>query len=164
MTPPPVESPCYHHPADTVPINGRLDKVEGTTYAVSMPSRNRGNLRAQRARRRFRAKLIRSHWFLNNGPCKKCGSSLNLQLDHIIPVGKYHDNSKIWEWTLIRRTHELSQCQILCKSCHSIKTRQENIESGKRFIKHGRARYRAGCKCQVCKDSAAKHKREQRLR
>lgn len=52
--------------------------------------------------------------------CVKCQSKENLELDHIIPEDKEHH--AIWSWSEVRRTKELTKCQVLCKICHRLKT------------------------------------------
>ena len=52
--------------------------------------------------------------------CVKCGTTKNLQFDHIDPKTKcFNVNPQdSWEKTL----HELYKCQLLCGSCHLEKT------------------------------------------
>jgi 5-methylcytosine-specific restriction endonuclease McrA len=124
--------------------------------------RNKELHKACKKRYAVKVKLRRIEWFKENGPCCKCGSWENLELDHKIPVkrGDKWDNKQIWFWSLQRRLKELSLCQILCRPCHRKKT-----SSDFRTYRHGRNEYeRQGCRCRICKDAMAKHKREQRAR
>ena len=59
-------------------------------------------------------------WILANGPCKKCGSADELEVDHIDPSKKVSHN--IWSWAKKRRLSELAKCQVLCHDCHAEKT------------------------------------------
>lgn len=61
-------------------------------------------------------------WFTDK-QCAVCGSSENLELDHINPFLKV--SHKIWSWRIERRDEELAKCQVLCKSCHQIKTKTD---------------------------------------
>lgn len=62
----------------------------------------------------------RSKWLAANGPCKRCGSWLELTIDHIDPTKKV--SHKVWSWSEERRLVELAKCQILCEDCHKGKT------------------------------------------
>lgn len=64
----------------------------------------------------------RKDWFDANGPCVLCGSSDDLELDHIDESTKVTHN--IWSWSEKRRADELVKCQVLCKICHLEKTKQ----------------------------------------
>jgi 5-methylcytosine-specific restriction endonuclease McrA len=55
--------------------------------------------------------------------CAACGSSEDLELDHIDPSGKV--SARIWSWASERRNLELAKCQPLCHGCHKAKTRRE---------------------------------------
>lgn len=74
----------------------------------------------QRRYVRYWIKLRRTQWFAAHGPCKQCGSSEKLELDHIDPSRKRNHN--IWSWSDKRRTEELAKCQVLCRLCHRAKT------------------------------------------
>jgi 5-methylcytosine-specific restriction endonuclease McrA len=74
---------------------------------------------------------IKRLWFEANGPCVKCGSSANLEIDHILPITKDRLVSNewgIWRAPSVLRDIELAKCQVLCKSCHQVKTIAENIK------------------------------------
>lgn len=61
-------------------------------------------------------------WFLEQGSCVQCGSSENLEVDHIDPTKKVTHN--IWSWSDKRRQEELEKCQVLCYECHLAKTQE----------------------------------------
>lgn len=74
------------------------------------------------------------------GKCVKCGSTENLEFDHINPIEK---NFTIT--TRIRQniSEEIKKCQLLCRSCHRDKTGRTT---------HGKRRmYQNGCRCEACK-------------
>ena len=52
--------------------------------------------------------------------CERCGSSEDLQLDHVDPDKKI--SHRIWSWSEERREEEIAKCQVLCKPCHRSKT------------------------------------------
>jgi len=58
----------------------------------------------------------RKEWFINNGPCIKCGSYNNLCIHHQDPTTKI--SHKIWSWAKERREKELKKCVVLCEYCH----------------------------------------------
>ena len=62
----------------------------------------------------------RQEWFDQNGPCVKCESWDNLEVDHIDPSQKV--TSVVWSWSEKRRNEELAKCQVLCENCHHEKT------------------------------------------
>jgi len=79
-------------------------------------------------------KRIRTHrterraaWIAENGPCAQCGSTEQLEVDHIDPALKdvrlkRHHSARLWDWTESKRLAELANCQVLCKRCHKIKS------------------------------------------
>lgn len=58
--------------------------------------------------------------YFKDKKCAKCGSTKDLQLDHINPETKI--TNRIWSWSKNRREEELKKCQVLCKKCHKEKT------------------------------------------
>ena len=84
----------------------------------------------------------RRHKWFSDKSCVRCGSQSDLELDHIDPSTKV--THAIWSWSEIRRNIEISKCQVLCNSCHKIKTNQDrNIITG-----HGTEHdYKLGCRC-----------------
>jgi hypothetical protein len=65
-------------------------------------------------------KARRDAYLSANGPCVKCGSAEDLEIDHIDPSQKV--THRIWSWRKERRDVELAKCQIICKECHKRKT------------------------------------------
>ena len=92
----------------------------------------------------------RKEFFLDKR-CAKCGSDIDLELDHIDPSTKV--SHAIWSWSKRRRDEELLKCQVLCNRCHKAKTSASHIERRE----HGtKAMYdNGGCRCNHCKRSNA---------
>jgi 5-methylcytosine-specific restriction endonuclease McrA len=67
----------------------------------------------------------RQAWIDENGPCKHCGSTEKLEVDHINPRFKKLNPHGIWSLCEAKRKKELAKCQVLCKSCHLVKTLAE---------------------------------------
>jgi hypothetical protein len=67
----------------------------------------------------------RQAWIDENGPCQKCGSRENLEIDHIDPRTKERNVAHLWTYRQEIRDKELSKCQVLCRTCHFEKTRSE---------------------------------------
>lgn len=82
--------------------------------------------------------------FFAGKSCVECGSTEQLELDHIDPAQKV--THRIWSWSAKRRNEELAKCQILCSDCHSDKTINES-----QTARCGDASmYRRGCRCESC--------------
>jgi hypothetical protein len=97
-------------------------------------------------------KARRDAWFEEHGPCIKCGSWKDLELDHKDRTTKV--DHKVWSWSQQRRDEELAKCQVLCKSCHITKT----ISELQRPIRHGsvRAYTNKKCRCIICVEAHGK--------
>ena len=67
----------------------------------------------------------RSEWLSNRGSCVKCGSSENLEIDHIDPRTKSRRIQDVWGLSAKNREAELAKCQILCRTCHIKKSAKE---------------------------------------
>ena len=92
----------------------------------------------------------RLYWIGKNGPCKVCGGSEDLEVDHVNPCDKSMNPSQIWSMCEGKRTEELSKCQVLCKKCHRKKTLNEMKKT-----KHGKLwmYQKYGCRCSLCRDA-----------
>lgn len=80
------------------------------------------------------------------GCCVKCGSSENLEIDHVDRNKKKFDIGKaIAGWSWVKLNAELEKCQLLCKKHHQDKTIEENS------VEHGQgATGKRGCHCELC--------------
>lgn len=86
-----------------------------------------------------------------------CGSTINLELDHIDESKKI--THRIWSWSEKRRNEELAKCQILCEACHKEKTSQYL----QRPINHGTTTgYKRGCRCKSCHEALLQYWRNRR--
>ena len=65
-------------------------------------------------------------------------------MHHIDPAQKV--DHKVWSWSAVRRTAELTKCVPKCGKCHKAITFQQLT------LGHGHiAEYRRGCRCGPCK-------------
>lgn len=55
--------------------------------------------------------------------CCKCGTTENLEVDHVEPNKKI--DHRIWSWSHKRIQDELTKCQLLCRDCHIAKSVEE---------------------------------------
>ena len=82
--------------------------------------------------------------------CATCKSSEDLQFDHIDPKTKKFDIGKNWSINAKEFWEEIDKCQLLCISCHKIKSANE------RSVEHGGGQSgKRNCPCQLCKDKKA---------
>jgi 5-methylcytosine-specific restriction endonuclease McrA len=102
-------------------------RVRSSLAPLIMPYKN--PKQQNEYQRLWRAKR-RKDWFDANGPCVKCGSFTDLELDHIDESTKVTHG--VWSWSEKRRSEELAKCQILCKKCHLEKTKKylHKLKSG----------------------------------
>lgn len=82
--------------------------------------------RFKRARNYRRRRNMRLEWIAANGPCRHCGSTERLEIDHIDPSTKQYKPNTLWKHcSKAIRDMELAKCQVLCHSCHWDKTRKD---------------------------------------
>lgn len=96
------------------------------------------------------------------GKCAKCGETSDLQFDHIDPSSKsFTITSEMW-WRKDLAS-EISKCQLLCRSCHELKSiveRGNSVALGT----HGTLSSYRYCRCEVCKKAKSDHSRAYKLR
>lgn len=73
----------------------------------------------QRARKK-RAKLV-EHM---GGKCVKCGTTENLHFDHIDATTKSFGIGNNMNRSMITLKEECKKCQLLCQSCHIVKSKE----------------------------------------
>ena len=99
------------------------------------------------------------------GRCVRCGSTADLEVDHIDPMTKAFNVSgninRRWEVL----APEVHKCQLLCHDCHRVKTVAEGRAGGgwnrglRSEAEHATpARYGQGCRCEPCRAAAASAK------
>ena len=99
-------------------------------------------------------------WLKKNGPCQKCGTWENLEIDHKDPTTKEFNPSKIWTRRKEVREKELSKCQALCRECHRVKTLSQTY-----IAPCGtKTKYDNGCRCFSCTKAAVDDVNEWRWR
>lgn len=81
---------------------------------------------AKRAYQREWLRRRREEWIAQNGPCARCGSTEQLDVDHIDAKTKVIKPSSIWGLSAPKRLAELSKCQVLCRACHIEKSKSEH--------------------------------------
>jgi hypothetical protein len=94
------------------------------------------------------------------GQCAVCGTTENLEFDHIDPaaksftLGTYRPNREAWD-------AEVAKCQLLCFEHHKEKTATE-----RRTVLHGTwGMYQnQGCRCQICRDFVNAYMKEYKRR
>lgn len=103
-----------------------------------------------------RRKRLRDEWIAQGGgACVNCGSTERLEIDHIDPSTKTREIAGIWTCSIATRVAELAKCQILCRTCHEIKTKSE-LQGP-----HGRpGRYAHGCRCEECRTAESRRTKE----
>lgn len=111
-------------------------------------------------------------WYAINklgGKCCSCGKDYDLNFDHIKPDSKIANVSLLLTHKLDTLDNELSKCQLLCVTCHKLKTKINHEHAGghnKGNFTHGTSGYRIGCRCAKCKYeySCARKERYRRLK
>jgi hypothetical protein len=103
---------------------------------------------------RERARRRKADWIEENGPCRKCGSNKDLEVDHIDPSLKSFSPS--FTEGKEKLLTELSKCQVLCHNCHLAKSKANGeLGGGQNKIinpSHGTwAMYtNFKCRCEKC--------------
>ncbi len=125
------------------------------TYGIliCMPFKNHQDLLAYQ--RKWMAD--RRHSFFHDKSCVECGSTHELELDHIDPGQKV--DHRIWNWSKERQEVELAKCQVLCESCHLIKTKKW-YELRRKHGSH--TMYTRGCRCVECKANEVRRVNDRR--
>lgn len=159
----PLEHPAGIEPAAPTWKEGRLTvtpwmRASHTLYYVDVPY---SNLAQQREYQRNWIAARRDAWLMEHGPCVSCGSTENLEIDHVDRETKRFSPREIWSRTEATRLDELAKCQVLCQSCHWKKNGDEERQAA-----HGNTTmYNThGCRCALCKEAKAAYMREYRSR
>lgn len=115
-------------------------------------------------RNQFREKRKRLLIAMLGCECVWCGSTEDLQFDHIDAATKLFDISQRLDYRLEILEEELKKCQLLCASCHGRKTRQDNYVPHE--VAHGTfSEYtNHGCRCDDCRKANAEYASNRRLK
>lgn len=77
--------------------------------------------------------------------CVVCGTTENLELDHIDPELKTISLSKMWSCSKEKYDSEIKLCQLLCTEHHKEKTVRE------KSVGHGQGLTgKRNCRCELC--------------
>jgi hypothetical protein len=74
------------------------------------------------ARRKYQREWVarrKASWYADKS-CAVCGSTDDLELDHVDPAQKV--SHSIWSWSWERIAEETAKCQVLCVHHHDAKT------------------------------------------
>jgi len=104
-----------------------------------------------------REKLLK----LLDNKCTKCGSTENLEFDHIDPSTKSFTIGKLNTMAFYKAVEEVKKCQLLCQSCHNSKTiNEKGFQEVKGKDVHGTLSSCRYCKCDICKTFKNEYNRE----
>jgi len=116
----------------------------------------------------MREYMKRRYWKLKaeaherlGGKCVKCGSTENLEIDHVDRSTKTVTVTRFCSMSRAKFLAELEKCQLLCEEHHQEKT------SGEMSVDHGGGLSgKRNCPCDLCKArrSAYMHDRYVRLK
>jgi len=102
---------------------------------------------------RLRAEAVR----ILGEKCAVCGSTENLEIDHINRADKKIDLGKLTSVSRERFLNELQVCQLLCEAHHLEKTRRESS------VEHGGGKTgKRNCYCDLCAPLKRAYARERR--
>lgn len=95
------------------------------------------------------------------GKCRKCGEVNDLEFDHIDPSQMSFRLRSGWGRPIGIWMAELAKCQLLCRSCHQLKS---IFELGKSVARgtHGTISAYRYCKCDECKRAKREWQRSYR--
>lgn len=90
------------------------------------------------------------------GKCVRCGTTEDLEIDHIDPSTKSYCVSHNWNLTPAKMAVELAKCQLLCEFHHIEKTREDFGYADARKT-HGTISSYRYCKCAECKAAKSRY-------
>lgn len=113
---------------------------------------------------RYRAKRRAATIAQLGSKCCKCGSSDNLQFDHIDPTSREWLISDMFAMPKARLQSELAKCQLLCQPCHNLKTLSDLGQKPRRG-NHGTVGSYRYCRpsCDACRKAVSNAMAKYRL-
>src|SRR6185369_5074998 len=94
------------------------------------------------------------------GKCVVCGTTEDLEIDHIDKKTKSFQITQKWSVRLETYKRELDKCQLLCHVHHVEKSNQENDWGGQYGPSdHGSLAFykNRGCRCSLCRKAYSEH-------
>lgn len=80
------------------------------------------------------------------GKCIDCGSTSDLEFDHVEPSEKSFTISSGWSMNIDLVREELSKCVLRCSTCHKSRSVQQYA------VPHGGGKAgKKGCSCESCR-------------
>jgi 5-methylcytosine-specific restriction endonuclease McrA len=96
------------------------------------------------------------------GKCAKCGSTHNLEFDHIDRTQKSFDiGERLAGMAIPKLEAELAKCQLLCQKCHIAKS---ILELDNKPWRHGSLSGYRYCRCDLCRSAKSEHNKQARLK
>lgn len=96
------------------------------------------------------------------GKCIFCGSTEELEIDHIVADTKIYEFTYITKLSYANFLKHLQDCWLLCHECHAEKTR---ICKDKGIVDHGGGiSGKKNCKCELCKAKMAEYMHDYHIR
>jgi 5-methylcytosine-specific restriction endonuclease McrA len=96
------------------------------------------------------------------GKCSKCGSTEDLEFDHVIPqkkAGGFTITKRLAGVAESKLQEEIKKCQLLCWDCHNEKTQEELGRSSTKG-RHGTLSTYRYCKCAECRAANTAYSRK----
>lgn len=66
--------------------------------------------------------------------CAECGAKRKLQIDHVDCFTKVKKSNRLWNMAKPKFLAELKKCQLLCETCHDLKSQGKGGDLSKRAI------------------------------
>lgn len=101
------------------------------------------------------------------GKCVVCGTTENLEIDHINKKDKSFQITQRWSVSIEEYNKELAKCQLLCNLHHKEKSSREHDWGREGFgpSDHGSLAFykNKGCRCKLCRKAYSDHAKWYRL-
>ena len=99
------------------------------------------------------------------GKCVTCGTTEELEFDHIDPSTKVKQIASMLTESWKNFLAEVNKCQLLCEVHHELKTREAYAKQPRRW-KHGKTTMytKGGCRCYLCTTAQQARRRNEPAR